>query len=157
MGQEFNIEKAAILIAFVVAGTFILREASAERWKKITSPEGGFVCFMPTSPKVDSQTIEASGMMKLQGKVFSAWNRAKSEFTLAYFDAPVTLSQEQAEKMLARQEQILTQGDKSRMVFAQKLSLKGYSTRVDITLLTPRTILTQTRWYTWSSDAYISS
>ena len=41
----------------------------------------------------------------------------------------MTLSQEQAEKMLDNQEQILTQEDESRMVFAQKLSLKGYSGR----------------------------
>ena len=128
MGQQFDIEKAAILLAFVVAGTFIVRQASAARWKKISSREGGFACLMPASPKIDSQTIEVNGM-KVQGKAFSAWNRANSEFTLAYFDTPGTLSQEETEKWLDRQGQMLTQGDESRMVFAQKLALKGYSGR----------------------------
>jgi len=101
---------------------------SAEHWKKITSTEGAFACLMPASPTVDSQTIEVKGI-KVQAKVLSAWNRAKSEFIVTYVDSPTTVSEEEAEKMFDRQEQTFTRGDGTRLLFAQKVALKGYSGR----------------------------
>jgi hypothetical protein len=125
--QKMNVEKVAVIIALIIAANFVLRQATTG-WKKITSPEGAFTCLMPATPKVDSQTFETSGI-KLQGKVLSARNRANSQFTLSYFDGPTSLSTEEGEKMLDRQGQFLTQGDSSRMVFAEKLVLRGYSGR----------------------------
>ena len=128
MLKEFNIEKAAIMIALVVAGAYVVRQASAENWKKFTSAEGAFTCMMPTTPKSEIQPMEAHGM-KVEAHIFTASDRANSIFTVSYVDGSKLLTVEEGEKMLDRQGQNLTQGDESRMLLAQKLALKGYSGR----------------------------
>ncbi len=116
------------MIALVVAGTYVVRQASGENWKKFTSAEGAFTCMMPTTPKSETQPIKAYGM-KMEAHVFTAWDRANSMFTVSYVDGSKVLTEEEGEKMLDRQGQSLTQGDESRMLLAQKLVLKGYAAR----------------------------
>jgi len=116
------------MIALVVAGAYVVRQASGENWKKFTSAEGAFACMMPTTPKSTTQPIEAFGI-KLEAHIFTAWDRANSMFTVSYVDGSKMLTEEEGEKMLDRQGQNLTQGDESRMMVAQKLVLKGYSGR----------------------------
>jgi hypothetical protein len=125
--QPDNIEKTALIIAFILVGTVVLRLSSVPRWEKFTAQDESFSVFMPTKPNAENQSVTVNGV-KLDLHSFSAWSRAGAEFTLPYADAPMALSAA-GEKMLDAQLQHLSEGDERRTIAAEKLNVNGYSAR----------------------------
>jgi hypothetical protein len=128
MPQSENIEKAALIVALIVAGTAILRSLPELRWKKLTSTEGRFSVLMPGKPKAESQSPVINGG-KMEAHSFSVFSRTGAEFTISYVDAPVLATAVAGERMLDAQRETLTQGDESRLLSAEKLTVSGYSGR----------------------------
>jgi len=126
--QSNTIEKAALILAFVLVGTAVLHLSSEPRWEKFTAQDGSFSVFMPTKPKAEDQSVAVNGV-KMESHSFSAWSRSGAEFTLSYADAPMPPSAAAGEKMLDAQLQNLTQGDERRMIAAEKLNVNGYPAR----------------------------
>lgn len=126
--QQDNIEKAAVIIAFILVGTAALRLSSEPRWEKFTAQDGSFSVFMPTKPKAENQSVMVNGV-KMDSHSFSAWSRSGAEFTLSYADAPMPLNAAAGEKMLDTQLQHLSEGDKRQTIAAEKLNVNGYSAR----------------------------
>jgi hypothetical protein len=126
--QRDNIEKAALIVAFIVVATAILREASESRWKKFTSAEGAFSVLMPGKPQAENQLLTLNGM-KLEAHAFSVQSQTGAYFAISYVDAPTLPKETAGERMLDAQRQVLTQGDESRMLSAENLIVNGYPVR----------------------------
>ena len=126
--QPDNIEKAALILAFILVGTAVLHLSSEPRWQRFTAQDGSFNVFMPKKPKAESQSVTVNGV-KVESHSFSAWSRSGAEFTFSYADAPFPPSAAAGEKMLDAQLQTLTKGDERRMIAAEKLNVNGCSAR----------------------------
>jgi hypothetical protein len=129
VSQGINIEKAALILAFIVAGTMIVGSAMEPHWEKVTSPDGSFTILMPRKPKVENQSVVGNGM-RMETHSFVAWSQTDAEYTFSYADSPILPTARAGEKMLDAQRRSLTQGDDSRMLSAEKLTVEGSSVRL---------------------------
>jgi hypothetical protein len=76
-----KIEKAALILAFILVGTAVLHLSSEPRWEKFTAQAGSFSVFMPAKPKAENQSVTVNGV-KMESYLFSPWSRSGAEFTL---------------------------------------------------------------------------
>lgn len=64
--------------------------------------------------------------VKMETHLFSVLSRTGVEFIVSYSDAPILPTAAAGEKILDAQRLALTQGDDSRMLSAEKLTVNGY-------------------------------
>jgi hypothetical protein len=128
VNQQDHLEKAALIMVFIVTGTMIVHQVANPSWKKFTSAEGSFSVLMPKKPKTENESVVANGIT-METHRFSAWNRTNAQFTVAYVDAPVIPTADTSERMLDRQLQSLTHGDAQRILFSETLTVNGYPAR----------------------------
>jgi hypothetical protein len=128
VGQQDNLEKAALILALILVGGAIVQHFADPPWTKFTSPEGSFTVLMPRKPKAETRSTALNGM-KLETHSFSASSRTDVFFSVAYIDAPTSLAAPAAEKALDDQVQNLIHGDESRLLSTEKLTLNGYPGR----------------------------
>lgn len=126
---RFNLERLAITVAFIVAGTTILHWAFTAHWKKFVSKEGAFTVLLPGKPETETRSQVINGI-PVEMHSFSAWSPTKAEFVVTYADGPVALSAAGAEAMFDAQRQGLTQGDESRLLSDEKSTVNGYPARL---------------------------
>jgi hypothetical protein len=126
--QRDSIERVALVLAFMVAGSAAFTQASGSKWKRFTSKEGAFTILMPGKSKVENATRVISGI-QMEVHTISAWSRTGGYFSVAYADAPMPTSIDVGERMLEAQRQVLTHGDDNRMLSAEKMTVNGYSAR----------------------------
>lgn len=62
MPQQQIIERTALTLTFIVAGTVLSQQVLESRWKKFTSREGACTILMPGKPKAENETRVIVGM-----------------------------------------------------------------------------------------------
>ena len=125
---RLDIEKIALIFAFVVAGMGILHYATQSHWQKFVSAEGAFSVLMPGKPKQEARSFQVREV-KVEGQSFSAWSRTNALFTVLYASASVLPTAPQQELIFNAQRQSLTQGDETRIISAEKMVVNGYPVR----------------------------
>lgn len=123
-----NVEKLALIAAFLVVGFAVLRYASEARWKKFASAEGAFSVLMPGKPHQERLSFQVKGIV-IEGQSFSASSRTNALFTVVYANASVLPTPAQVESILRAERQVLTRGDESRIISADSMVVKGYPIR----------------------------
>jgi hypothetical protein len=123
-----TVERAALILAFIVIGNVIVRQFTHPQWRTFTSNEGAFSILMPAKPKAESQSFTLNGVTA-EAHSFSAFSRTNAQFTITYADASVLPRAESAERILDFQRRAVTEGDETRLISSENLLVNGYPAR----------------------------
>ena len=126
--SRLSVGKLGLVFAFSLVGIFVLHHASQAHWQKLVSAEGAFSVLMPEKPNQKALSFQVKGII-VEGKSFFASSRTDALFTVAYATASVLPTGPQVESIFDAQRQVLTQGDETRMISAEKIVVNGYPVR----------------------------
>lgn len=126
--SQFTIEKLALIFAFIVAGTAVLHYTSQSHWQKLVSAEGAFNVLMPGKPKQEALSFQVREV-RVEGQSFSALSQRNAQFSVVYAQASVLPTAPQQELIFDAQRKVLTHGDETRLISAEKMVVNGYPVR----------------------------
>jgi hypothetical protein len=124
--QSDKLEKAALIVALIVAASAILDHAIGSKWQNFTSAEGSFSVLMPGRPEKETHSFSVN-LVTLEQHSFVVHSRRYGDFTVAYVDNPAISAQATADALLESKGQGLSQ--LGNVISSEKMDIGGFPVR----------------------------